>query len=84
MIFRKFPRQEFQGQEATQLGVLSLTYDTHVAVTEFPHDAVVEDRLADQGLLTSWIGANTALMEDMLPSVRCTIRWSLKSLVLPL
>jgi hypothetical protein len=84
VIFRKFLRQEFQGPEATQLGVLSLTYDTHVAVTEFLHDSVVEDRLADQGLLTSWIGANTALMEDMLPSVRCTIRWSLKSLVLPL
>ncbi len=39
--------QEFQGDEAAELGVLSLIDDTHTATAELLDDAVVRDGLAD-------------------------------------
>ena len=47
VVFRKFLRQEFQSDEATQLGVLGLIDHTHAAATELLQDAIVRDGCAD-------------------------------------
>ena len=46
-VFRKLVRQEFQGDEAPELGVLRLVYDTHPAAPKFFENRVVRDGLAN-------------------------------------
>src|ERR1700689_5202689 len=46
-IFRQFIGQEFQGDKAAKLGVLSLVDHTHATASELFDNAVVRDSLAD-------------------------------------
>jgi hypothetical protein len=41
--------KKFQGHETAELAVFGLIDHTHAAATEFFHDAVLANRLADQG-----------------------------------
>src|SRR6266853_3994257 len=47
LVARQLIRQEFEGDEATECGVLGLVDHTHAAATKFLDDAVVRDGLAD-------------------------------------
>ena len=49
-------RQEFQGDEAPKLGVLSLVDHTHPAAAQLLDDAVVRDGLADHGAQAAMVG----------------------------
>lgn len=47
---RNLSRQEFDGDEALELGVLGIVDDTHTALAEFFCDFVVKNCLADHDL----------------------------------
>jgi hypothetical protein len=62
-IMRDIFRQEFQGDETTQLGVLGLVDHAHPATAELLDDAVVRDGLADHSaemLGLEWTQVNEA------------------------
>src|ERR1700674_3298976 len=47
MVLRHLIGQEFQSDEAAQIGVFSLVNHTHAAATDLLHNAIVRDCLAD-------------------------------------
>ena len=46
-VSRQFIRQEFEGHEAAQFGVLGFVNHAHAATTEFLDNAVVRDGLVN-------------------------------------
>jgi hypothetical protein len=47
-VFGQFIGEEFQGDEAAEVGVLSLVHHTHAATAELFDDAVMRDGLANE------------------------------------
>ena len=57
-VFRKFVRQEFQGDKTAKLGVLGLVNYAHASATKPFDNVVVAEGLADEGIVPRSLGGH--------------------------
>jgi len=63
-------RQELQGDDALELGVLGLVHDTHAAAADALQDAVMGDHVADhRGLDAERMGSKRAILTKASPKI---------------